>query len=120
MMRLHLDRIADIALTEQEAHREGEATFSNSERQEPKGQLTLENICFSYNEEQTPLLNNVNLVLEAGDSIAITGVSGSGKTTLMKIMLGLLQPTSGKITLDGKDITHLGLKNYRNHFAAVM
>ena len=38
----------------------------------------------------------------------------------MKIMLGLLQPTSGKITLDGKDITQVGLKNYRKHIAAVM
>lgn len=120
MMRLHLDRIADIALTEQEANREGEATFSNSEGQEPKGQLTLENICFSYSDEQTPILNKVNLSLDAGDSIAITGPSGAGKTTLMKIMLGLLQPTSGKVYLDGKDITQVGLKNYRKKIAAVM
>ena len=120
MMRLHLDRIADIALTEQEANREGEATFSNSEGQEPKGQLTLENICFSYSDDQTQILNNVNLSLEAGDSIAITGPSGSGKTTLMKIMLGLLQPSSGKVLLDGKDITQIGLKNYRKKIAAVM
>lgn len=120
MMRLHLDRIADIALTEQEANREGEATFSTSECQEPKGQLTLENICFSYSDEQAPILNNVNLTLEASESIAITGPSGAGKTTLMKIMLGLLQPTSGKVYLDGKDITQVGLKNYRKKIAAVM
>jgi ATP-binding cassette subfamily B protein RaxB len=120
MMRLHLDRIADIALTEQEANREGEATFSNSEGQEPKGQLRLENIYFSYSDDQAPILNNINLSLEAEDSIAITGPSGSGKTTLMKIMLGLLQPTSGKVLLDGKDITQVGLKNYRNKIAAVM
>ena len=120
MMRLHLDRIADIALTEQEANREGEATFSNSDGGEPKGQLTLENICFSYSDEQAPILNNVNLLLNAGDSIAITGPSGAGKTTLMKIMLGLLQPSSGKVYLDGKDITQVGLKNYRKHIAAVM
>ncbi|MCP4984570.1 MAG: peptidase domain-containing ABC transporter [Colwellia sp.] len=120
MMRLHLDRIADIALTEQEANREGEATFSNSEGQEPKGQLTLENICFSYSDEQASILNNINLTLEAGESIAITGTSGAGKTTLMKIMLGLLQPTSGKVYLDGKDITQVGLKNYRKKIAAVM
>jgi len=120
MMRLHLDRIADIALTEQEANRESKATFSNSEGQEPKGQLTLENICFSYSDEKGPILNNVNLTLEAGDSIAITGPSGVGKTTLMKIMLGLLQPTSGKVLLDGKDITQVGLKNYRKKIAAVM
>ncbi|WP_440876483.1 peptidase domain-containing ABC transporter [Thalassotalea sp. PLHSN55] len=120
MMRLHLDRITDIALTEQEANREGEATFSNSENQEPKGQLTLENICFSYSDEQAPILNNVNLKLDAGESIAITGPSGAGKTTLMKIMLGLLQPTSGNVYLDGKDITQVGLKNYRKKIAAVM
>jgi ATP-binding cassette subfamily B protein RaxB len=116
MMRLHLDRIADIALTEQEANREGVATFTD----EPKGQLTLENICFSYSDDQAPILNNVNLSLDSGESIAITGPSGAGKTTLMKIMLGLLQPSSGKVLLDGKDINHVGLKNYRKKIAAVM
>jgi ATP-binding cassette subfamily B protein RaxB len=116
MMRLHLNRIADIALTEQEANREGEATFTV----DPKGQLTLENVCFSYNGNQALILNNVNLTLEASSSVAITGSSGAGKTTLMKIMLGLLQPTSGKVLLDGKDITQVGLKNYRKHIAAVM
>jgi len=120
MMRLHLDRIADIALTKQEANREGDVVFSNNEGGKPKGELTLENIYFSYNSEQAPILNNVNLSLNTGDSIAITGPSGVGKTTLMKIMLGLLQPSSGKVLLDGKDITQVGLKNYRKHIAAVM
>jgi ATP-binding cassette subfamily B protein RaxB len=118
MMRLHLDRIADIAITEQEANREG--VVSNREDDESKGQLTLEDISFSYSGDQAPILNNVNLHLNVGDSIAITGPSGSGKTTLMKIMLGLLQPSSGKVLLDGKDITHIGLKNYRRKIAAVM
>lgn len=120
MMRLHLDRISDIALTEQEANREGEVIFSNGNNNEPKGQLTLENISFSYSGEETPILNNISLTFDAGDSIAITGPSGVGKTTLMKIMLGLLQPTSGKVLLDGYDITQVGLKNYRKHIAAVM
>ncbi|WP_370316375.1 peptidase domain-containing ABC transporter [Pseudoalteromonas sp.] len=124
MMRLHLDRISDIALTEQEANREGEAIYlandNQSEENQFKGQLTLENISFSYSEEQTPILKNVSITLSAGESVAITGASGAGKTTLMKIMLGLLQPTSGKVLLDGKDITQLGLKNYRKQIAAVM
>lgn len=120
MMRLHLDRIADIALTKQEANRDGEIAYTGSNEGEATGQLTLDNICFSYSEEQVPILNNVNLTLNSGDSIAITGPSGAGKTTLMKIMLGLLQPTSGTVLLDGKDITQLGLKNYRKQIAAVM
>lgn len=124
MMRLHLDRISDIALTAQEANREGESVYLASdnsfEENQFKGQLTLENICFSYSEEQAPIIDNVNLTLNSGESIAITGASGAGKTTLMKIMLGLLQPTSGKVRLDGKDITQLGLKNYRKQIAAVM
>ncbi len=120
MMRLHLDRISDIALTEQEANREGEGSYLASDTNQPKGQLTLENISFSYDKDQAPVLNNVNLSLNIGDSIAITGASGAGKTTLMKIMLGLLQPTSGRVLLDGKDITQLGLKNYRKQIAAVM
>ncbi len=128
MMRLHLDRIADIALTEQEANRDGESVYlasgtaneKSSEDNQFKGQLTLENICFSYSEEQTPILRNVSLTINSGESIAITGASGAGKTTLMKIMLGLLQPTSGRVLLDGKDITQLGLKNYRKQIAAVM
>lgn len=115
MMRLHLDRIADIALTEQEANHEGTATLNK-----PKGELTLENISFTYENGQKPILNNINCTLQAGDAIAITGSSGAGKTTLMKIMLGLLQPTSGRILLDGKDITQLGLKAYRKQIAAVM
>ncbi|WDE03614.1 peptidase domain-containing ABC transporter [Thalassomonas viridans] len=120
MMRLHLDRIADIALTSQEANRDGDVTFSNGQINEPKGHFALENICFSYNDQQPPVLSNVNLTLEVGSSVVITGLSGVGKTTLMKIMLGLLQPTSGKVLFDGKDITLLGLKNYRKQIAAVM
>ncbi len=116
MMRLHLDRISDIALTPQESNRNGKTLFLT----EPNGRLTLENICFSYDVNQPPILNNLNLSLNKGDSIAITGPSGSGKTTLMKIMVGLLQPISGRVLLDGKDITKVGLKNYRKQVAAVM
>ncbi|QOL25845.1 peptidase domain-containing ABC transporter [Thalassotalea sp. LPB0316] len=115
MMRLHLDRIADIALTPEESHRDGQHIT-----QDFKGQLSLENISFRYSDDQPTILENINLTLSVGDSIAITGPSGAGKTTLMKIMLGLLQPSSGKVLLDGKDINHIGLTNYRKNIAAVM
>ena len=114
MMRLHLDRISDIALTPQEAHRDGAVTMA-----EAKGELVLDNVSFSYDDDNS-ILQNVNLRIGAGEYIAITGPSGAGKTTLMKIMLGLLQPTSGKVMLDGRDISQIGLKNYRKKIAAVM
>ncbi len=119
MMRLHLDRIADIALTEQESNRDGNALNHSTKNKSQPGQLTLENVGFSYQSEQ-PVLTNINLTIEAGQSIAITGPSGTGKTTLMKVMLGLLQPTSGRVLLNGKDISQLGLKQYRQQIAAVM
>ena len=124
MMRLHLDRISDIALTAQEENYETETAsitqMALSETERPKGHLSLENIFFRYSEDQAFILNDINLSVRAGESIAITGQSGTGKTTLMKIMLGLLKPTSGKILLDGVDITRLGLKHYRSKIAAVM
>lgn len=116
MMRLHLDRIADIALSEQEKHREGNPMVANV----PEGSLRLDSLCFSYDDEQGNIINQLNLTVEAGDSIVITGESGCGKSTLMKLMLGLLKPTDGRILLDGQDITHLGLKHYRKLISAVM
>ncbi|MGB0937916.1 MAG: peptidase domain-containing ABC transporter [Colwellia sp.] len=121
MMRLHLDRIADIALTPQELNREGEGALSNPDNSSfVGGQLTLENVSFCYSEDEPPVFSNINFTLNVGESIAITGPSGAGKTTLMKIMLGLLEPTSGRILLDGRDISKIGLKNYRKQIAAVM
>ncbi|MEA3373856.1 MAG: ABC transporter ATP-binding protein, partial [Campylobacterota bacterium] len=56
-----------------------------------------------------PLFNNVNLSLEAGESMAIIGVSGSGKSTLLHILSTLLSPNEGSVTLLGKPVD--GLKN---------
>ena len=115
MLRLHLDRISDIALHEEEANRDGFTQLVKV-----KGQLSLENVSFSYGENDTQLIDNISLTIEAGESVAIVGESGCGKTTLVKIMLGLLTPTQGRILLDGQDITHVGLTQYRQQIAAVM
>ncbi|WP_074496208.1 MULTISPECIES: peptidase domain-containing ABC transporter [Thalassotalea] len=119
MMRLHLDRIADIALSKTEKHRESSFPIKQ-EMQEHAGELRLENVCFCYNNDEPPIINNLTFTINSGDCIAITGASGSGKSTLIKLMLGLLSPTSGKIFFNNQDITQIGLKNYRKIIAAVM
>ncbi|MCQ2554596.1 MAG: ABC transporter ATP-binding protein [Clostridia bacterium] len=67
--------------------------------------LRLENICHSYGESR--VLGNVNLGIEKGEFITLLGPSGCGKTTILKIISGLIEPTSGRVFLDGKDITDL-------------
>ncbi|WP_163932799.1 peptidase domain-containing ABC transporter [Paraferrimonas sp. SM1919] len=115
MMRLHLDRIADIALStpEKNIDSQSEALFQDAD-------IVLKDICFKYPNSDKWLLKNINLTVRAGDCIAIKGASGAGKTTLMKIMLGLLPPTSGCVSFGGVDITQIGLKKYRKQIAAVL
>jgi zinc transport system ATP-binding protein len=62
----------------------------------------MENVSFSY--EKTPILENVNLYVDKGDFVGIIGPNGSAKTTLIKLMIGLLKPSEGKIKLFGKAI----------------
>ncbi|MCL1048731.1 peptidase domain-containing ABC transporter [Shewanella abyssi] len=115
MLRLHLDRISDIALHEQEANRDGSMPLNKV-----TGQLTLESVSFCYGDNEPNVIDDVSLTINAHESVAIVGESGCGKTTLVKLMLGLLTPTQGRILLDGQDITQIGLTQYRQQIAAVM
>lgn len=116
LLGLHLERLSDITLQKTE--------FNDTNYVAPlstvKGNIRLESICFRYADNSEWVLRNINLEVKSGDSVAIVGASGCGKTTLLKIILGLLKPTSGRIYLDGIDISQLGLNEYRQHFGAVM
>ena len=68
------------------------------------------------------ILENVNLQINKGETMVILGASGSGKSTLLKMMIGLLKPTSGKILIDGRDITKMPeteLNEQRKHMGMV-
>jgi len=70
------------------------------------GRIEFCDVSFEY-EADCPVIKHLNLVIEPGQRIAITGPTGAGKTTLLKLLLGLYQPTSGCIKIDGRKLTSI-------------
>ena len=71
-------------------------------------QLRAENISFRYNNKSPWILKNVDLTIETGERVALTGQSGYGKSTLSKILAGYIKPTEGQVLLDGKPLPTRG------------
>src|SRR4051794_289431 len=116
LLDLHLERIADIALTPTEPGQNNPAPNVMPIR----GKIELRNVSFRYAETERFILQDINLTIEPGSFVTITGPSGGGKTTLMKIMLGLLEPTSGEVLIDGVPLAAIGVRAYRDQIGAVM
>ncbi len=85
---------------------------------ELRGDFYFENVQFSYENDQS-LLRGLDLHVKQGETIAIVGESGSGKSTIMNLVLGFIFPNSGKVYIDGNDITKINLHSYRKHLAVV-
>jgi len=116
MLGLHLERLSDIVQSEKE---DGlEAPWSEIRRVE--GRIDVERVSFRYSQNEPFLFENLSLSIKPGEFIAINGSSGGGKTTFLKIMLGLLNPESGNIKVDGLPIRNLGLRNWRAAAGVVM
>ncbi|HEY5808113.1 MAG TPA: peptidase domain-containing ABC transporter [Povalibacter sp.] len=101
MLSLHAERIADIALAE--AERESDHATARI-----AADIELRNVSFRYSAFDTPVLQNVNLKIAEGESVAIVGPSGCGKTTLLKVILGLIEPTEGEVLVGGVSLKQLG------------
>jgi ATP-binding cassette, subfamily B, bacterial PglK len=71
-----------------------------------ESQVTLQNLIYRYPSIQEPALKSISLSFKRGESIALIGRSGAGKTTLVDLLLGLLTPESGDITVDGVSVYH--------------
>ncbi len=67
-------------------------------------QIKITGLCYNYKNTSIKTLNNINLNIKKGQSLGIFGPSGSGKSTLISLILGLLEPTKGKIEIDGIDL----------------
>ncbi|WP_294503676.1 ABC transporter ATP-binding protein [uncultured Victivallis sp.] len=86
---------------------------------EVKGDFVFENVCFSYPGNDKHALENINLHVRAGETIALVGSSGAGKSTMAHLVIGFVRPTSGRLLLDGKDMNTLDLRSYRTFISVV-
>lgn len=90
-----------------------------SARREDQHTLTLENVSFRYPEAEEDTLSHIDLTLHPGEKLAVVGLNGAGKTTLVKLLCGFLDPTEGRVLLDGEDIRQFDRRDYYTLFAAV-
>ena len=85
-----------------------------------KGRITLEQLRFRYGPDAAPVLDGVNLEVAAGEFVGIVGRSGSGKSTLTKLVQRLYAPQSGRILVDGVDISLIDAAQLRRQIGVVL
>ena len=116
MLGLHLERLSDIALAEEDLSFQSEQDAGL----ELAGGIALRNVHYRYGAEEPLVLKGVDLDVAAGESVAITGPSGGGKSTILQILLGLAEPTTGEVLVDGMPLRTFGYQSYHSQIAAVL
>ena len=106
-----LDRVLDLL----EESREMESTPDSirADRRSIQGNMAFEDVTFLYPGTQTAALNDVRLIVKAGQTVALVGPSGAGKTTLCNLVARFYDPTSGRVTLDGRDLKDYDVESFR-------
>ena len=84
-----------------------------------KNEIEFKDVVFTYPGSKKPVLKGVNLKVKAGHNIAVVGSNGSGKTTLINLLPRFYNTDSGKILIDGQDISKATLKSLRNQIGMV-
>ena len=88
-------------------------------RTQIKGEIEVRNLEFAYPNQPVKTLNNISLKVKAGEKVGIIGPIGSGKTTLGKLLLGLFEPLSGMVSMDGTDIRQIDPSDLRQSIGYV-
>jgi subfamily B ATP-binding cassette protein MsbA len=83
------------------------------------GSVDFADVHFEY-EENVPVLKGVSFHSEAGTTTALVGSSGSGKSTILSLVLNFIQPKTGQVKIDGKDLQTVKLRDYRSHLGVVL
>tara|TARA_B100000900_G_scaffold376830_1_gene359818 strand:+ start:938 stop:2674 length:1737 start_codon:yes stop_codon:yes gene_type:complete len=81
--------------------------------------IELSNIHFSYSNNENKIFNGLNLSIKKGETVGIKGVTGSGKSTLIDILVGLLEPQDGHLSIDGVPINQLNLQAWQKNISYV-
>jgi ATP-binding cassette subfamily B protein len=84
-----------------------------------KGNFRFEDVSFHYPDGDTAVIQDFNLAVRAGESIALVGHSGAGKSTVLNLVIGFVRPTGGRILLDGRDMREIDLRAYRRFISVV-
>lgn len=82
-------------------------------------EIRLENVSYRYPEATQDTICNMHLTIHPGENLAVVGLNGAGKTTLVKLICGFLDPTQGRILLNGEDIRLFNRRDYYDLFSAV-
>jgi len=116
--RVMLDRLSDVVEHEPE---QGYAKEHLRTVTTVEGAIRLRDVGFRYGGPESPaILEQLDLTVEPGRTVAIVGRSGCGKTTLMKLLAGLLEPTEGAIEFDHVDLRTLDYRSVRRHVGFVL
>jgi ATP-binding cassette subfamily B protein len=108
------ERVFEVLDAEEES---AEAEFVPSPP--AQGRVAFENVSFSYNPDR-PLITDLSLVAEPGTTVAIVGPTGAGKTTLVNLIMRFYELNSGRITLDGRDISLMPRSELRSNIGMVL
>jgi subfamily B ATP-binding cassette protein MsbA len=110
-----LDRIREI----KRMATEDEEDESREQLGDIRGEIEFHDVSFEYNDD-TPVLKNVSFVAPAGSTTALVGSSGSGKSTLISLVMAFNRPLSGRVTVDGRNLESIRLKDYRHELGVVL
>ena len=81
--------------------------------------ISLQDVSFAYPLTKVNVLNRVSFSVKKGQHIAIVGENGAGKSTLIKILLGLYQPTSGRVMVDDQDLSKVSISDWHQHLGVL-
>lgn len=108
------ERIEDVVDNDRE---QAQGAFPPAHRLE--GEVRLEGVSFQYSESDASAVDNIDLHIAPGTTVAIVGPSGCGKSTLGKLIAGLYTPTAGRVTYDGRNVSEMELRSLRRQLGVV-